>query len=60
MKTYKNIVLALCIVMEILLIIFFYLGEISANTFFLSGMSMALIIGLYFYDRNKRKNKNER
>lgn len=55
MKTYKNILLASYVLIEILAIILFVSNKMSTTTFFLISMSMALMIGLYFMDRNKQK-----
>lgn len=58
MKTFKNILLFTYIIIELLAIVLFILKEISAKTFFLIAISMSLMIGLYFYNKNKLNNSN--
>ena len=57
MKIYKNVLLVLYIAMEILALVLFLKGQISGSSFFLIAMSMSLMIGLYFLDRNTSKRK---
>lgn len=57
MKPFKNVLLAIYIIIEMLAIIFFLIKEISAITFVLLTISMSLMIALFFMDRNKAKRK---
>ena len=57
MKIYKNVLLVLYIAMEMLALVLFLKGQISGSSFFLIAMSMSLMIGLYFLDRNTSKRK---
>lgn len=57
MKTYKNILFVIYLLIEIFTIILFATHNISSKLFILITLSMSLMIGLYFLDKNKVSSK---
>ncbi len=55
--SFKTILLSICIIIEILAIVLYIKDEISTKTFFLIVMSQSLVIGLYFMNKQKTKDK---
>jgi len=53
MKNYKNVLLIVYIAIELVAIYLFIIDEISSTVFFLIAIAMALMIGLYFFNRHK-------
>lgn len=58
MKSYKTFLLVIYIAIETLAILLFIFEEINSTTFFLLSLSMTLMVGLYFYDKNKVEKNN--
>lgn len=54
MNKFKSAVLIFSIVVEIAAIILFLNKEISSTLFALVSMSMAINVGLYFYQKNAK------
>jgi ABC-type multidrug transport system permease subunit len=57
MKKFKHFLLFTYFIIEILAIIFYTNKEINSKVFILISISMSIMIGLYFYNRNQLSEK---
>jgi hypothetical protein len=55
MQTYKNVLLIIFIIIELLAVFLFVINELNEKAFFFIELSMALMIGLYFMDIQRTK-----
>lgn len=52
----SKILLVVFFILEVIAIVLYIMKEINTKVFFYSVMSFSMMIGLYFYNKNKNNN----